>query len=154
MPDFLPAVDLVTLLALLPPGVPFDDLGVFIFFEELDFDFGRAEGDGDEVREDGDDLLEEDGVEDRSASSTYLEVNVEESSSLMRNVNNNVLLEYHKHLLVKIAVTLVSGWIFFEHFWKLKSLLQAPPALAELSSSCTLNEVINQINKLPSVSLH
>jgi len=62
----------VTLLALLPPGVPFDDLGVFIFLEELDFDFGRAEGDGDEVREDGDDLLEEDGVEDRSASSTYL----------------------------------------------------------------------------------
>ena len=90
MPDFLPAVDLVTLLALLPPGVPFDDLGVFIFLEELDFDFGRAEGDGDEVREDGDDLLEEDGVEDRSASSTYLEVNVEESSSLMRNFNNNV----------------------------------------------------------------
>ena len=74
LPDFLPAVDLVTLLALLPPGVPFDDLGVFIFFEELDFDFGRAEGDGDEVREDGDDLLEEDGVEDRSASSTYLEI--------------------------------------------------------------------------------
>ena len=64
----------MTLLALLPPGVPFDDLGVFIFFEELDFDFGRAEGDGDEVREDGDDLLEEDGVEDRSASSTYLEI--------------------------------------------------------------------------------
>ena len=30
------------------------------------------------------------------------------------------------------------------HFWKLKSLLQAPPALAELSSSCTLNGVINQ----------
>ena len=79
----------MTLLALLPPGVPFDDLGVFIFFDELDFDFGRAEGDGDEVREDGDDLLEEDGVEDRSASSTYLEVNVEESSSLMRNFNNN-----------------------------------------------------------------
>ena len=89
LPDFLPAVDLVTLLALLPPGVPFDDLGVFIFFEELDFDFGRAEGEGDEVREDGDDLLEEDGVEDRSASSTYLEVNVEENSSLMRNFNNN-----------------------------------------------------------------
>ena len=66
----------MTLLALLPPGVPFDVLGVFIFLEELDFGLGRADGDGDEVREDGDDLLEEDGVEDRSASSTYLEMSV------------------------------------------------------------------------------
>ena len=59
LPDFLPAVDLVTLLALLPPGVPFDDLGVFIFLEELDFDLGRAEGEGDEVREDGEQLEEQ-----------------------------------------------------------------------------------------------
>ena len=62
----------MTLLALLPPGVPFDDLGVFIFFEELDFDFGRAEGDGDDVREEGDDRRDDDGVDDRSASRTYL----------------------------------------------------------------------------------
>jgi len=64
---------LVTLPALLPPGVPLDDFGVLSFFEdELDFDLERAEGDGDEVREDGDDRREDDGVEDRSASRTYL----------------------------------------------------------------------------------
>ena len=72
-PDFLVAADLVTLPDLLPPGVPLDDFGVLGFLdEELDFDFERAEGDGEEVREEGDDRREDDGVEDRSASSTYL----------------------------------------------------------------------------------
>ena len=72
------AADLVTLPALLPPGVPLDDFGVLSFFDdELDFDLERAEGDGDEVREDGDDRREDDGVEDRSASRTYLKVEVE-----------------------------------------------------------------------------
>jgi len=63
---------MVTLPALLPPGVPLDDFGVLSFLDELDFDLDRAEGDGDEVREEGDDRREDDGVEDRSASSTYL----------------------------------------------------------------------------------
>ena len=67
------AADLVTLPALLPPGVPLDDFGVLGFLEdELDFDLEREEGDGDEVRDDGDDRRDDDGVEDRSASSTYL----------------------------------------------------------------------------------
>lgn len=72
-PDFLLDADLVTLPALLPPGVPFDDFGVFGFLDELDLDLERADGEGDEVREEGDDLREDDGVEDRSASNTYLD---------------------------------------------------------------------------------
>ena len=76
---------MVTLPALLPPGVPLDDFGVLSFFEdELDFDLERAEGDGDEVREDGDDRREDDGVEDRSASRTYLNVRVEAATRYMR----------------------------------------------------------------------
>ena len=66
------AADLVTLPALLPPGVPLDVFGVLSFFEELDLDLGRAEGDGDDVREEGDDRRDDDGVDDRSASKTYL----------------------------------------------------------------------------------
>jgi len=62
----------VTLPALLPPGVPLDVFGVLSFFEELDLDLGRAEGDGDDVREEGDDRRDDDGVDDRSASRTYL----------------------------------------------------------------------------------
>ena len=63
---------MVTLPALLPPGVPLDVFGVLSFFEELDLDLGRAEGDGDDVREEGDDRREDEGVDDRSASRTYL----------------------------------------------------------------------------------
>ena len=62
----------MTLPALLPPGVPLDVFGVLSFFEELDLDLGRAEGDGDDVREEGDDRRDDDGVDDRSASKTYL----------------------------------------------------------------------------------
>ena len=61
----------MTLPALLPPGVPLDDFGVLGFLED-DLDLDRAEGDGDEVREEGDDRRDDDGVEDLSASSTYL----------------------------------------------------------------------------------
>ena len=67
------AADLVTLPALLPPGVPLDVFGVLGFLDdELDFDLERAEGDGDDVREEGDDRRDDDGVDDRSASKTYL----------------------------------------------------------------------------------
>ena len=67
------AADLLTLPDLLPPGVPLDDFGVFGFLDdELDFDLERAEGDGEDVREEGDDRRDDDGVEARSASSTYL----------------------------------------------------------------------------------
>ena len=62
----------MTLPALLPPGVPLDVFGVLSFFEELDLDLGRAEGDGDDVRDEGDDRRDDDGVDDRSASKTYL----------------------------------------------------------------------------------
>jgi hypothetical protein len=81
---------MVTLPALLPPGVPLDDFGVLSFLDELDFDLDRAEGDGDEVREEGDDLRDDDGVEDRSAaSSTYLGFWIDFLRALLEEVSSS-----------------------------------------------------------------